>query len=112
MPKAKNLKYCRTKANLTQQAFADKIGVSKATINSWENKKRAIPAPNAKRIAEYFGVNYHDFCDVDLEQGDTNLILTSQETEGILMFRALGQVEKDIIRHAIKELYNNRSGGK
>ena len=67
--------------------------------------------PNAKRIAEYFGVDYYDFCDIDLEQGDTDLILTAQEKQGILMFRSLGRVEKDIIRHAIKELYNNRKEG-
>ena len=111
MPKAKNLKYCRKKANLTQQAFADAIGATKPTVSSCESRKTAIPAPAAKRIADFFGVDYSDFCDIDLEHKDKNLVLSSQEMQELLMFRALGKVEKDIIRHAIRELYNNRNGG-
>lgn len=112
MPKAKNLKHLRTKANMTQQAFADAIGASKSTVIAWENKKRAIPVPSARRIADYFDLDYAEFCDVDLERLDReaksgHLTFTDAEVQSILMFRQLPDNIKDLIRHAILVEYGN-----
>lgn len=112
MPIAKNIKYCRQKEGLTQQSFADKIGVSKATVVSWESKKTAVPVPSAKMIANYFGVSFNEFCDIDIERLDKKLehgriTLTDDEVKSILMFRQLpGNVQK-LIRYAIITSYEN-----
>lgn len=110
MPKAKNLKYCRQKAGLTQQALADAIGNAKSTINAWETRKRAIPVPNTKRIAEYFGVSYTEFCDVDLEALDQEFLdkqvtLSPSEAKHILMFRELPDDIKAAIRVQVISTY-------
>jgi len=105
MPKAKNLKYCRTKANLTQQAFADAIGASKSTVTAWETKKRAIPVPSAKKIAEFFGIDYTDFCDVDMESLD--LSITDKEKREIKMFRRLPENTQTAILAAVYSAYDN-----
>lgn len=106
MPKAKNLKYCRKKAGLTQQQLADELGVTLTTIRSWESKKTAMPVPSTKRVAKYFGLNYADFCDSDLERSDLGLTddgvkLTAQELKGILMYRELPDDVKSLVRSLI-----------
>lgn len=95
MPKAINLKYLRKKAGLTQKKFADEIGVSTATVNSWEAKKSAIPVPAAKRIAKYFGVTYGDFCDFNLEMIDRNLVDSPPTREEVEMIIALRDTPKE-----------------
>ena len=109
MPKAKNLKYLRKKADLTQQKLADKIGVSKVTIGSWENKKTAIPAPSAKAIAEFFGVDYSEFCDIDMELTEQREAphLTESETRNLILYRQLPENVKELIRNAIQVEYEN-----
>ena len=116
MPKAKNLKYLRTKANLTQQDFADEIGVSKATIISWESRKRAIPVPSSRRIASYFGLGYEEYCYVDMELfeqsvDDEKIRLTASEKKSLLMFRKLPENVKKLIRYAIVVEHENHIGG-
>ena len=108
MPKAKNLKYLRIKANLTQQDFADEIGVSKATVIAWESRKRAIPVPSAKRIAEYFDLEYEEYCDVDIAMIEASKIqLTETEKRSLAMFRELPENTKMLFRNAIAVAYEN-----
>ena len=108
MPKAKNLKYIRREKNLTQQGFADAIGVSRATIIAWETKKRAIPMPSAKKIAAFFGVDYADFCDIDLEsvsQISEHEPPTQHEFQQLIRFRKLSEESKNIFRAALDAAY-------
>ena len=112
MPKAKNLKYCRKKARLTQSALADALGVTKATIISWENRKHSIPEPSARRISEYFGVDYTDFCDEDFEkiaQDEMNgkVTLTGEEAQTVIKFRKLPPNVKKLLKAAIDVAYEN-----
>lgn len=107
MPKAKNLKYCRKKADMTQKELAEALGVTLQTIQSWESKKTAMPVPSTKRVANYFGLSFADFCDKDLEQVDlgaanNGIKLSSQEIRNLLRFRELPDETKDIIRYIIK----------
>ena len=116
MPIAKNIKYCRKKANLTQQQFADAIGTTKATVISWEKKKTAVPVPSAKRVADFFGVSFIEFCDVDIEKLDTELSsgslkITESEAQNLLMFRALPDEIKGMIRYTIIFAYEHHLGG-
>lgn len=110
MPIAKNIKYCRKKAHLTQQAFADAIGTSKATVISWEAKKTAVPVPSAKKVARYFGVGFMEFCDVDMEALDQSLctetlLVAGREAQNLLMFRTLPEDVKEMIRYTILTAY-------
>ena len=105
MPKAKNLKYLRHKAGLTQEAFAAAAGYAKSTINAWETKKRSMPKNRTLEVCEYFGVSYADFCDEDLEQLDleysTPLKLSAIERQNITAFRKLPADVQNAIRRII-----------
>jgi len=50
---AKDIKTLRLKLRLTQEQFAQKIGVSFSTINEWERGKRK-PSPLALKQIETF----------------------------------------------------------
>jgi DNA-binding XRE family transcriptional regulator len=55
------LKGLRSRENLNQIAFAEKIGVSQANLSKMEHGKRPIGKKIAKRIEQLFGVNYKYF---------------------------------------------------
>jgi putative transcriptional regulator len=50
-----NLKVLRAKHNLSQEELAEKVGVTRVTINNIENGKWAPSAVLALRIARVFG---------------------------------------------------------
>ena len=110
MPKAKNLKYCRKKAGMTQQQLADAIGTTKKTVIAWEGKKSSIPVPNTKRIAEYFNVDYADFCDVDLEWRENGFLPTEEEVHSFMRYRDLSPETKAAILGAINAAYEMAKG--
>lgn len=51
----------RHRENMTQKAFAEKIGVSQADLSKMEKGTRPIGKTVAKRIAKFFGVDYRYF---------------------------------------------------
>ncbi len=47
---------CRVNANLNQREFAEKIGVSLATVTNWESGKTEPSANQLRLISEISGV--------------------------------------------------------
>jgi len=63
---AQNIKYLRKVKGLTQDQLADKIGVNRAMIGSYE-ENRAVPKLSGLRVmAHYFGVTIDEFVNTDL----------------------------------------------
>ncbi|MBP8282302.1 MAG: helix-turn-helix transcriptional regulator [Chromatiaceae bacterium] len=59
-----NLKASRESINLTQQAVADKLGVSRETVNRWETGKTPMPVKKQKAFLEVFDL--HDITTQDV----------------------------------------------
>ena len=57
------LKFLRTQQNLTQKAFAEKIGTSQSSINYWEKGQRIPSIEAAAKIADYFGITIESLLD-------------------------------------------------
>lgn len=55
-----NIKYLRKKNNLTQQEFADKIGLKRSLIGSYEEKRAEPKSENLIKIANFFGISTDD----------------------------------------------------
>ncbi len=53
--------YWRTKAGLTQQGLADKVGVSDAAVSMWESEKATPGTVNLAAIADACGVSLAKF---------------------------------------------------
>ncbi len=54
------LKAMRVNAELTQAEAAKKVGVSKVTINSWENNKTYPNVVQLKKLCELYGCSVDD----------------------------------------------------
>lgn len=71
------LKYLRTKMNLTQKDFAEKIGVSQSSINYWEKGQRIPSIEAAAKIADYFNITIESLLDSEdrfINQNPLNMI--------------------------------------
>ncbi len=63
-----NLRYLRKVSNLSQQAFAEKVGLNRGNIASYEKGSAEPSLTNLLKIARFFGVDLLDFIDRDLAQ--------------------------------------------
>ncbi|QLL70257.1 helix-turn-helix transcriptional regulator [Lactobacillus sp. 3B(2020)] len=54
---AVDLKILRIKKGLSQQEMSKQIGISQATISSWEQGQSIPSGKNIKKLASFFGVN-------------------------------------------------------
>jgi transcriptional regulator with XRE-family HTH domain len=51
-----NIKFLRKKSNLTQQQFADLLGIKRSMIGAYEEDRASPKMDNMKQIANYFGI--------------------------------------------------------
>ena len=102
---AQNLKYLRTKYNLTQEQLANKINSTRSTVNNWENE---ISEPNLdmiRKLTETFNVkdnivfedlkSKYNTSFVDLEEDTINIPVLGRIPAGI-PFEAIEDVIKYI----------------
>ncbi len=70
----RNIKHLRKTKGLTQEQFADKIGVNRAMIGSYE-EGRAVPRLQSLQfMSQYFGISIDDLINTDLSaEGDQNV---------------------------------------
>ena len=61
------IKIQRTIKDLTQEALAEKIGVSRQTINSIENNRYIPSTVLALKISKVFGISVNDIFELDDE---------------------------------------------
>lgn len=59
------LKLLRTRNNLTQQEFAQKIGASQSSVNYWEKGQRIPSIEAAAKIANFFDITIESLLDSD-----------------------------------------------
>lgn len=122
------LKRIREENGLTQEQFADKIGIKRTTYISYENSKTNPEFALIKKIAEIFDVSILDFSD-DLEKSHVllelgapevsynpgsekkPLVLSSEEKFIIEYFRCLSKEEKADFFEEIKDDYLDRRCG-
>lgn len=61
------IKIQRTIKDLTQEALAEKIGVSRQTINSIENNRYIPSTVLALKLSKVFGISVNDIFELDDE---------------------------------------------
>lgn len=63
-----NLLFLRKRANLSQEALAEKLGVSRQTLAKWESGESAPDIVHCDRLAELFEVSLDDLLHSRLEE--------------------------------------------
>lgn len=66
MTVSEKIREARSKAGLTQQQLADKLGVRHNSISSWENGVNSISIENLQKIADALDVPVAEFLDEEL----------------------------------------------
>lgn len=62
-----NIKKHRALKGLTQAQFAEKVGVNRITVITWESPETTwLPEPTAKRIADFFGISVDELYGKDV----------------------------------------------
>jgi len=61
-----NIKYLRKVRNLTQDQLADKIGVNRAMIGSYEEGRAVPKLPALQILSHYFNVSIDNLVNTDL----------------------------------------------
>ena len=69
---AEKLYKLRSDSGLSQQAFAEKVGVSQSAINYWENGDRQPRTSQIKKIAQKLDIALYILLDDSYELPDTN----------------------------------------
>lgn len=74
--------YCRKKAGLSQEALAEKIGVSRQAISKWETGEATPELNKLPLLTSTFGVTY-DWLLTDGDEESENAVSDESENTGI-----------------------------
>jgi transcriptional regulator with XRE-family HTH domain len=61
---AKNIRVYRELANMTQKDLAEKLGVTKAAVNNWENGANSVDIETLMEICKLFNITPSIIADV------------------------------------------------
>lgn len=73
----------RKKSGLSQEAVAEKLGVSRQTISKWELDETLPDICQSKKLAVLYGLSLDELIDFNVEQKEIEAIIekTSEETQ-------------------------------
>lgn len=73
----------RKKSGLTQEAVAEKLGVSRQTISKWETDETLPDICQSKRMAQLYHVTLDELIDFDIDVKEIEQLIekTSEETQ-------------------------------
>lgn len=106
---SKNLKYLRDKHEMTQEQFAEKIGVSRQTVAKWENGESLPDIEKCAQIAMMFTVSLDALAMFSLDEHEEthNKESSGKYVFGIVKVGERGQV---VIPKRAREVYNIKPG--
>lgn len=101
------IKELRNELRLTQQELADKVGISRAVISTYESNINDIPQSNLIKLSRFFGVTIdYLICNSDEEGIVINNELSDFENNLINELRNLSDKDKMLILKFIVFLNN------
>ncbi|EFP61757.1 DNA-binding helix-turn-helix protein [Erysipelotrichaceae bacterium 3_1_53] len=65
----------RRKSGLSQEAVAEKLGVSRQTVSKWETDETVPDICQSKKMAVFYNMTLDDLIDFDLEQNKIQEII-------------------------------------
>ena len=98
---AQNLKFLRTKYNLTQEQLANKINSTRSTVNNWENE---ISEPNLdmiRKLTETFNIKDNIVFEDLKSKYNTSFVNLDEDTINI---KVLGRIPAGIPFEAIEDV--------
>jgi len=91
-----NIQLLRKRLDLTQDALAEYLGVSRGQVNYYEAGSRAVSTDQLQKLADLFCLNPHDFYEENAENIRLNIAfafranqLDSQDLKSIAHFKKI-----------------------
>ena len=81
MKQVRELSGCRKRSKLSQEAVADKLGISRQTLYRWERGETEIPAQYLPKLAELYGVSVNELLEEIYGVIDKASVAASTETQ-------------------------------
>lgn len=106
---SKNLKYLRDKNELTQEQFAEKLGVSRQTVAKWENGESLPDIERCVEIAILFSVSLDVLATCNLDETAESEI-NSVENKYVFGIVKVGERGQVVIPKHAREVYNIKPG--
>lgn len=101
------LKELREQMNLTQQAVAKKLHISRQAVGLYENEQRAMPPAIMLKIADYYNVSLDELFGRVHSKELPQLNLTVDELDIIKKYRALDERGKKAVLRNVDGEYQN-----
>ena len=89
---AANLRYLRSKQRLTQEAVAERIGVTRQAVAKWENGESLPDIVNCQALAELYDVSLDDLVRHDAEAEGIPIPPKDKHIFGLVTLGERGQV--------------------
>lgn len=97
-----SLKNIRLDNNLTQDDFAEKLGVTRQTVSSWENGKSYPVIENIIKISEIFNISLDNM----LKEYQSHKKVNDSQIKTIV-FGKLNEVDVQYVENAVDKLVND-----
>ena len=104
-----NLKHIRDRHNLTQEQFAERIGVSRQTIAKWENGDSLPDIERCVEISMLFSVPLDVLATCNLDE-DAESETNSVENKYVFGIVKVGEHGQVVIPKHAREVYNIKPG--
>jgi transcriptional regulator with XRE-family HTH domain len=82
------IRVVRTRAGLTQERLAERLGVETLSVSRFETGRRGVSIPTLFRIADALGVRVQDLLDVELPPQALELVIDSQPVRELVAVMA------------------------
>ena len=97
---ARNIRYYRKLANLSQKELAEKLGISSAAVSNWEKGTNSIDIDTLFEVCRVLGVSVSDMAEVNAS--NYNYYLSPHEILLINAYRSANEVTRDNICTLLK----------
>lgn len=91
-----NLFQARKKSGLSQEAVAEKLGVSRQTISKWETDETVPDIYQSKRLAKLYNLSLDELIEFDVDEKEIEEIIKNTNEEKNL--KLIGQM------HGVKNI--------
>ena len=107
-----NIRLFREKMGLTQEQMSNYLGISRETMNYFENGKRSIPTEIISKASDLFGIEEYDLFENETDEQYINLAF-SFRAEQILVedLKQIAEFRKIVKNYIMmkKKLYDKQS---
>lgn len=104
-----NIRYLRNQEGLSQEAFAERFGVSRQSVAKWENGDSTPDIVKCREIADYYELSIDSLVSLPLSEEQSEL-LKPNEGKYIFGMTKVGERGQIVIPKHAREIFDIKPG--